>query len=58
MADNSLHAVNRGAHISEKVSFLYFLNPVLGCRQQCGYTELDRGETSMLGNIFDFLVGG
>ena len=26
--------------------------------QQCGYTELYKGETSMLGNIPDFLVGG
>ena len=25
--------------------------------KQCGYTELYRGETSMLGNIFDFFVG-
>ena len=25
--------------------------------KQCGYTELYRGETSMLGNILDFFVG-
>ena len=26
--------------------------------KQCGYTELYKGETSMLGNILDFFVGG
>lgn len=26
--------------------------------KQCGYTELYRGETSMINNILDFFVGG
>ena len=26
--------------------------------QQCGYTALYKGKTSMLGNILDFFVGG
>ena len=26
--------------------------------QQCGYGEFYKGETSMLGNILDFFVGG
>ena len=30
---------------------------IVSC-QQCGYTELYKGETSMLGNILDFLEGG
>ena len=25
---------------------------------QCGYTEIYRGDSSTLGNIFDFFVGG
>jgi predicted nucleic-acid-binding Zn-ribbon protein len=25
---------------------------------QCGYTEIYRGDTSKLGNIFDFFAGG
>ena len=25
---------------------------------QCGYTELYRGDTNTLGNVFDFIVGG
>ena len=25
---------------------------------QCGYTEIYRGDSSTLGNIFDFLAGG
>ena len=26
--------------------------------KQCGYTELYRGDTSTLSNIFDFIAGG
>ena len=26
--------------------------------KRCGYTELDKGDTSTLSNIFDFLGGG
>ena len=26
--------------------------------KQCGYTELYKGDTSMLSNIFDFFAGG
>ena len=26
--------------------------------KQCGYTEIYRGSTSTLGNIFDFFAGG
>ena len=26
--------------------------------KQCGYTELYRGDTSRLSNIFDFIAGG
>jgi predicted nucleic-acid-binding Zn-ribbon protein len=25
---------------------------------ECGYTELYRGDTNTLGNVFDFFVGG